>query len=73
MQKLVELDGKLSKEDWGRYHSVYNPKNMDTHSEYLTNDEGSHPTIKGYRVIADELATFIKKRGYIEESLIRQP
>ena len=46
---------------------------MDTHSEYLTNDQGAHPTIKGYRVIADELARFIKKRGYIEESLIRQP
>ena len=73
MQKLVELDGKLSKEDWGGYHNVYNPENLDTHSEYLTNDQGSHPTIKGYRVIADELAKFITKRGYIEESLIRQP
>ena len=72
MQRLVELEGKLSKEDWGGYHSVYNPKNMDTHSEYLTNDQGAHPTIKGYRVIAAELARFIKKRGYIEESLIRQ-
>jgi hypothetical protein len=68
MQKLVELDGKLSKEDWGAYHSVYNPRNLDTHSEYLTNDEGSHPTIKGYRVIADELAKFIIKREYIEKS-----
>ena len=68
MQKLVELDGKLSKEDWGAYHTVYNPRNLDTHSEYLTNDEGSHPTIKGYRVIADELAKFIIKREYIEKS-----
>jgi hypothetical protein len=68
MQRLVELDGKLSKEDWGAYHSVYNPRNLDTHSEYLTNDEGSHPTIKGYRVIADELAKFIIKREYIEKS-----
>ena len=73
MEKLVELDGKLPREDWGSYNSVYNPENLDTHSEYLTNDQGSHPTIKGYRVIAYELATFIKKRGYIEESLIRQP
>ena len=32
MQKLVELDGKLPAEDWGAYHSVYNPTNMDTHS-----------------------------------------
>ena len=73
MQKLVELDGKLSKEDWGAYHSVYNPRNLDTHSEYLTNDEGSHPTIKGYRVIADEIAKFIIKREYIEKSQFRQP
>ena len=55
------------------YNNVYNPENLDTHSEYLTNDQGAHPTIKGYRVIADELAKFITKRGYIEESLIRQP
>ena len=73
MQKLVELDGKLSKEDWGAYHSVYNPRNLDTHSEYLTNDEGSHPTVKGYRVIADEIAKFIIKREYIEKSKVRQP
>lgn len=73
MQKLVELDGKLSKEEWGAYHSVYNPRNLDTHSEYLTNDEGSHPTIKGYGVIADELAKFIIKREYIEKSKFRQP
>jgi lysophospholipase L1-like esterase len=73
MEKLVELDGKLPREEWGAFNDVYNPKNLDTHSEYLTNDQGAHPTIKGYRVIADELATFIKKRGYIEESLIRQP
>ena len=73
MQKLVELDGKLSKEDWGAYHTIYNPRNLDTHSEYLTNDEGSHPTIKGYRVIADEIAKFIIKREYIEKSQFRQP
>ena len=73
MEKLVELDGKLPREEWGGYNNVYNPENLDTHSEYLTNDQGSHPTIKGYRVIADELAKFITKRGYIEESLIRQP
>jgi len=73
MQKLVELDGKLSKEEWGAYHSVYNPRNLDTHSEYLTNDEGSHPTIKGYGVIADELAKFIIIREYIEKSKFRQP
>ena len=70
MQKLVELDGKLA--DWRHYNMYYNPRNLSTHSEYLTNDDGSHPTIKGYRVIADELAKFIIKRGYIEESQFRQ-
>ena len=73
MQKLVDLDGKIGKDNWTGYNDYYNPENLDTHSEYLTNDQGAHPTIKGYRVIADELATFIKKRGYIEESLIRKP
>ena len=51
----------------------YNPDNLDTHSEYLTNDQGAHPTIKGYGVIADELAKFIIKREYIEKSQFRQP
>ena len=68
MQKLVELDGKLSKDDWCQFNNVYNPGNMKTHSTYLTNDQGAHPTIKGYRVIADELAEFIRERGYVEES-----
>jgi hypothetical protein len=71
MQKLVELDGKL--DDWRHYHSYYNPNNLSTHSEYLTNDEGSHPTIKGYRVIADELAKFIINRGYIEKNQLCKP
>lgn len=71
MEKLVELDGKIN--DWRHYHSYYNPKNLNTHSEYLTNDEGSHPTIKGYKVIAEELAKFIRKRGYIEESQFCKP
>jgi len=73
MQKLVELDGKMSKEDWVGFNNIYNPENLSTHSEYLTNDHGAHPTIKGYRVIADELAKFIIKRGYIEESQFRKP
>ena len=68
MQKLVESDGKMSKDDWGGFNNYYNPRNLDTHSEYLTNDDGAHPTIKGYKVVADELAKFIIKRGYIEES-----
>ena len=58
--------------DLGTTNSCVAVMDGDT-PKIITNDEGSHPTIKGYRVIADELATFIKKRGYIEESLIRQP
>jgi len=71
MEKLVELDGKI--DDWRHYHGYYNPDNLSTHSEYLTNDQGSHPTIKGYKVIAEELAKFIRKRGYIEESQFCKP
>ena len=73
MQKLVELDGKMSKDEWGGFNNYYNPDNLATHSEYLTNDQGAHPTIKGYGVIADELAKFIIKREYIEKSKFRQP
>ena len=43
---------------------------LDPHSEYLTNDDGAHPTIKGYRVIADELAKFIKKKNYTGNSTL---
>ena len=73
MQKLVELDGKMSKDEWAGFNNYYNPDNLATHSEYLTNDQGAHPTIKGYGVIADELAKFIIKREYIEKSKFRQP
>lgn len=65
MQKLVQLDGNQI-DDWRHYYGYY--RTLDWPSEYLTNDDGAHPTIKGYRVIADELARFIKTRGYIEES-----
>jgi hypothetical protein len=72
MEKLVLLDGKIP--DWRGFHSYYNPDNLKTHSEYLTNDEGAHPTIKGYKVIADELAKFINSRNYDkkENSQLRQ-
>jgi hypothetical protein len=76
MEKLCDLDGLMEKpvsRHWGGYNEIYNPNNLSTHSEYLTNDDGAHPTIKGYRVIADELAKFIIKRGYIEESQFRKP
>jgi len=72
VQELVRLDSycrpdndKLDLERWREYDSFYNPNNLKTHSEYLTNDEGTHPTIKGYRVIADEMAKFIREKNYI--------
>ena len=76
MEKLVDLDGLIPKPasvHWGGFNEIYNPRNLSTHSEYLTNDDGAHPTIKGYRVIADELAKFINKRGYIEKSQFCKP
>ena len=76
MEKLVDLDGLIEKPasiHWGGYNEIYNPRNLNTHSEYLTNDDGAHPTIKGYKVIADELAKFITKRGYIEKSQFCKP
>jgi hypothetical protein len=57
VQKLVELDGLLDPKDWGAFHSLYHKR--DYPSTYLTNCEGAHPTIAGYKVIADELAKFI--------------
>jgi|TARA_B100001094_G_scaffold191367_1_gene185230 hypothetical protein len=73
LEELVSLDGLMPKKNWVGYNTIYNPENLDTHSEYLTNDNGAHPTIKGYRFIADELAKFITKRGYIEKSQFCKP
>jgi hypothetical protein len=63
MQKLVELDGLISKKDWGGYFNVYRSRSWP--STYLTNCEGAHPTILGYKVIASELAQFINSQGYV--------
>jgi hypothetical protein len=57
VQKLVELDGLLDPKDWGAFHSIYHKR--DYPAKYLTNCEGAHPTLVGYKVIADELAKFI--------------
>lgn len=62
VQKLVELDGLIPKEEWGGFHKHYVKREWP--AEYLTNCEGAHPTIKGYKVIADELSTFIKYKKY---------
>jgi hypothetical protein len=63
VQKLVELDGLLPPQDWGSFHQYYSQR--DWPAKYLTNCEGAHPTIDGYKVIGSELAEFIKSRGYV--------
>jgi hypothetical protein len=62
VQKLIELDNIMDAKHWQGFHQFY--FNRDWPAEYLTNCEGAHPTIKGYKVIADELANFIKYKGY---------
>ncbi len=62
VQKLVELDNIMDPNDWQGFHQHY--FNRTWPAEYLTNCEGAHPTIKGYKVIADELANFVKYKGY---------
>lgn len=63
MEKLVDLDGKLERKNWGGYYSFY--KHLPWPSTYLTNCDGAHPTIAGYKVIASEMANFIKYKGYV--------
>lgn len=62
VQKLIELDNIIPANEWQSFHQAYFSR--DWPAEYLTNCEGAHPTTKGYKVIADELATFIKYKGY---------
>jgi hypothetical protein len=62
VQKLVQLDNIMDPNDWGGFHQHYFKRKWP--AEYLTNCEGAHPTIKGYKVIADELATFTKYKYY---------
>jgi hypothetical protein len=63
VQKLVELDGLIPPENWGGFHQFYHKR--DYPAKYLTNCEGAHPTLEGYKVIGNELAQFIKSRGYV--------
>lgn len=58
IQKLVELDGLMSATDWGDFNEFYRKRNWP--AEHLTNCNGAHPTIQGYKVIGNELAGFIK-------------
>lgn len=60
MEKLVQLDGKI--DNWTQYFDYYRQLSWPT--KYLTNCFGSHPTVEGYKVIAAELANFIKNNNY---------
>lgn len=62
IEKLVDLDGKLPRKEWHSFYSFY--KSLPWPSTYLTNCDGTHPTIAGYKVIANEMANFIKYKGY---------
>jgi hypothetical protein len=62
VQKLVQLDNLMEPNNWGGFFQFYCDR--DWPAEYLTNCHGAHPTIKGYKVIADELATFTKYKYY---------
>lgn len=66
VQKLVELDGIMPADQWQGFHQQYFKRTWP--AEYLTNCEGAHPTIKGYKVIGDELAKFIKLKKYVQET-----
>lgn len=61
-QKLVELDGLMDPQHWGGFHNFYHKR--DWPAKYLTNCEGAHPTLEGYKVIGEELAKFIRYKGY---------
>jgi len=55
---LVKMDGLLSDEDWGAYHSEY--RKLAWPQKYLTNC--IHPTIDGYKVMAEEVYKFIEHK-----------
>jgi hypothetical protein len=57
LEKLIELDGLT---DLNSFYNYY--KNLDWPSKYLSNCNGTHPTIEGYKVIAKEIAEFIKTK-----------
>lgn len=63
VEKLVELDELLPKEKWREFHQFYYER--DWPAKYLTNCQGAHPTIEGYKIIGDELANFIKNKNYV--------
>jgi hypothetical protein len=62
MELLVKMDG-LFHGHWQGFFNFY--KSLNWPAKYLTNCEGAHPTIEGYKVIAEEMAKHIKLKGYV--------
>lgn len=56
IQKLTQLDGLLDAKNWGAFYEFYSKRAWP--AKYLTNC--IHPTIDGYKIIAKEIAQFIK-------------
>lgn len=63
VQKLVELDDLLPAHRWREFHNYYHQR--DWPAKYLTNCEGAHPTLEGYKIIGHELAQFIRSHIYV--------
>jgi hypothetical protein len=57
IEKLIELDQAIDQKNWKDFYNKYS--RFDYPQEYLTNC--SHPTIKGYSTIANELNKFISQ------------
>jgi len=57
IEKLIELDQAIDQKKWKDFYNKYSK--FDYPQEYLTNC--SHPTIKGYSTIANELNKFISQ------------
>lgn len=58
VERLVKLDGLDGLVDWTHFYRHYEALNYP--AKYITND--SHPTINGYKEIANEFAKFINNR-----------
>lgn len=53
-EKLVGLDKLMPADKWVSFHQHY--KKLEKPSKYLTNCNGSHPTILGHQTIAEHIA-----------------
>lgn len=64
VEHLVSIDKVLPKEKFRNYFSVY--ESMSYPSTYLTNCQGAHPTLLGYKVIAEELYKVMMNKKIIQ-------